>query len=49
MDKVDPASINGLIADGEKLYSENKENLEKYLRVIIDERYGPKPEAAQPA
>jgi hypothetical protein len=45
MDKVDKASIDGLIGDGQKLYAENKEALEKFIRVIIDERYAPKAEA----
>mmetsp|Transcript_1320 Transcript_1320/g.1698 ORF Transcript_1320/g.1698 Transcript_1320/m.1698 type:complete len:135 (-) Transcript_1320:19-423(-) len=40
MDKIDPASIEGLKADGDKLYKENQEALEKMLREIIDERFG---------
>jgi len=32
----------GLKADGEKLYSENKEEVQSMLRTIIDERYGKK-------
>ena len=42
MDKVDKASIDGLVGDGQKLYAENKEALEAFIRVIIDERYAPK-------
>lgn len=41
MDKVDKKSIDGLIADGQKLYNENKDVLEKMIRTIIDERWGP--------
>ena len=41
MDKVDKKSIEGLIADGTKLYNENSEKLEKMIRTIIDERWGP--------
>lgn len=47
MDSIDPKSINGLIGDGEKLYAENKDSLEKMMMQIIDERYAPK--AAPPA
>mmetsp|Transcript_4126 Transcript_4126/g.6982 ORF Transcript_4126/g.6982 Transcript_4126/m.6982 type:complete len:291 (-) Transcript_4126:43-915(-) len=49
MDKIDKKSIDGLKADGEKLYDENKEELEKFLRQIIDERYGPKSTPPAPA
>ena len=42
MDKIDKKSIDGLKADGEKLYTENKEALEKMLAEIIDEKYASK-------
>ncbi len=38
MDKIDKKSIDGLKADGNKLYRENAEALEALLRQIIDER-----------
>lgn len=41
MDKVDKKSIEGLIADGKKLYDENSDAIELMIRTIIDERWGP--------
>jgi hypothetical protein len=45
MDKVDKASIDGLKADGARLWTENEAGIQKMLREIIDERFGPSPTA----
>lgn len=42
MDKIDPASIAGLKVDGVRMYKENKEELEKMIKIIVDERFKPK-------
>ena len=42
MDSIDKKSIDGLMNDGAVLYESNKEAIEEYLKVIIDERYAPK-------
>ena len=41
MDKVDPASIAGLQADGIALHDLNKEALEAMMRRMIDDKFGP--------
>lgn len=43
MDVVDKESINGLKADGAKLWKENEEQIKSILRDIIDERFAPEP------
>lgn len=40
MDKIDKASINGLQADGARLWTENEASITKILRDMLDERYG---------
>mmetsp|Transcript_31207 Transcript_31207/g.47789 ORF Transcript_31207/g.47789 Transcript_31207/m.47789 type:complete len:93 (-) Transcript_31207:35-313(-) len=40
MDKVDKASIDGLIADGNKMWEQNKEAGEKIIRDMCDEKFG---------
>lgn len=42
MDKIDAKSIAGLKKDGQTLYDDNKAAIEKFVKTIIDERYGPK-------
>jgi hypothetical protein len=49
MDSIDPKSINGLIGDGERLYAENQEEVEKFLRVLIDEKFAPQAPPPAPA
>ena len=39
MDKVDKENIDGLKADGLKLYKENKVKLEKMITTILDEKF----------
>ena len=41
MDKVEPNDIKNLKDDGLKLFSENKPQIEKFIKMIMDEKYGP--------
>ena len=49
MDKVDKKSVDGLIMDGENLYTEFQTQVESFVKVIIEERYAPKVAPAPPA
>lgn len=40
MDKVDKASIDELVSDGEKMYDANSTKLEEMISLILDEKYG---------
>merc|ERR1712167_473403 len=51
MDKIDDASINELVSDGEKIYADpvNQPKIQAMLETILDEKYGaaaPTPPAA---
>lgn len=41
MDKVEPKDIQNLKDDGLKLFNENKPQIEKFIKMIMDEKYGP--------
>jgi hypothetical protein len=40
MDKVAPEDITNLKNDGMKLFNENKVQIEKFIKMVMDEKYG---------